>query len=150
MSHTYSNLLTHVVFSTHERAPYIADAIRDDLYAYMGGIVRELRGTAIVIGGTNDHVHMLLRLPCEMAIADCLRLVKTNSSRWVHEKWPERRTFAWQTGYGAFSVSESGYSRVVEYIRGQEGHHRKMSFRDEFILLLRKHGIEFDERYLWR
>jgi len=128
---------------TRERAPCIGDAIRDDLYGYIGGIVRELRGKAIALGGTKDHVHMLLKLPCDIAIADCLRVVKTNSSRWVHERWPERRSFAWQTGYGAFSVSESGHSRVVQYIRGQEAHHRKMSFRDEFILLLRKpsHGL---------
>ena len=150
MSHTYSNLLTHAIFSTHERAPSIVDAVRDDLYAYLGGIVRELRGTALTIGGTRDHVHILLKLPCDLAVADCLRVVKTNSSRWVHEKWPERQSFAWQIGYGAFSVSESGHLRVVEYIRRQEEHHRKMSFQEEFVLLLRKQGVEFDERYLWR
>jgi putative transposase len=150
MSHTYSNLLTHVVFSTHERAPTIGDAIREDLYAYIGGIVRELRGKALAVGGTSDHVHMLLKLPCELAIAECLRIVKANSSLWLHEKWPERKSFAWQVGYGAFSVSESGYGRVREYIRGQEAHHRGMSFREEFILLLRKQGIDFEERYLWR
>jgi putative transposase len=128
MSHTYSNLLTHVIFSTYARAPEIADVIRGDLHAYLGGIVRELRGTALAIGGTRDHVHMLLQLPCELAVADCLRVVKTNSSLWVHEKWPERWRFAWQTGYGAFSVSESSHKQVVEYIERQEEHHRKMSF----------------------
>jgi REP element-mobilizing transposase RayT len=150
MSHTYSNLLTHMIFSTHERVPNIGDAMRDDLYAYMGGIVRELRGTALALGGARDHVHMLVKLPCDLAVADCLRVVKTNSSRWIHEKWRERKSFAWQIGYGAFSVSESGYLRVVDYIRRQEEHHRKMSFQEEFVLLLRKHGIAFDERYLWR
>jgi putative transposase len=150
MSHTYSNLLAHLIFSTHDRAPDIADAIRGSLYAYLGGIVRELRGSALAIGGTRDHVHMLLRLPCELAVADCLRVLKTNSSRWVQEKWPERRTFAWQTGYGAFSVSESSYKQVVEYIERQEEHHRKMSFQGEFVLLLRKQGAKFDERYIWR
>jgi REP element-mobilizing transposase RayT len=150
MSHTYSNLLTHAIFSTHGRALSIADAVRGDLYAYLGGIVRELRGKALALGGTSDHIHMLLKLPCDLAVADCLRVVKTNSSRWVHEKWPQRQSFAWQIGYGAFSVSESGHFQVVEYIRCQEEHHRKMSFQEEFVLLLRKQRVEFDERYLWR
>jgi REP element-mobilizing transposase RayT len=118
----------------------MSDQDIDDLYAYLGGIVRELRGKALVLGGTRDHVHMLLKLPCDLAVADCLHVVKANSSRWIHEKWPQRRSFAWQVGYGAFSVSESGHSRVVEYIRRQEEHHRKMSFQDEFMLLLRKQG----------
>jgi putative transposase len=115
----------------------------------LGGIVRELRCTPLAIGGTRDHVHMLLRLPCELAVADCLRVVKTNASRWVHEKWPGHGSFAWQAGYGAFSVSESAYVQVVEYIGRQEEHHRKMSFKEEFVLLLRKHGVDFDARYLW-
>jgi REP element-mobilizing transposase RayT len=140
MSHTYSNLLTHTIFSTHERTPLITDNIRDDLYSYLGGIVRELRGTALAIGGTRDHVHMLLKLPCNLAIADCLRVVKTNSSRWVHETWPERLLFGWQIGYGAFSVSESGHLRVVAYIRQQEKHHRKMSFREEFFAVAQTWG----------
>ncbi len=150
MAHTFTNLLIHVVFSTRLREPTIGDAIRSDLQSYIGGILRELRSTPIAIGGTRDHVHLLTRLPADLALADCLRVLKTNSSRWVKEKWPERRSFAWQAGYGAFSVSASNRANVIRYIQEQEQHHRKISFQDEFLALLRKHGVEFDEHYIWQ
>lgn len=150
MSHTFTDLLVHVVFSTSDRAPFLSDPIRADVHAYIGGILRELRATPIAIGGTPDHVHFLTRLPADMAVADCLRVVKTNSSRWLKEKWPDRRAFAWQQGYGAFSVSESGRGAVIRYIQNQARHHERISFRDEFLALLRKHGVKFEEQYLWR
>jgi REP element-mobilizing transposase RayT len=149
MPHTYSKLLTHVVWSTKDRMPSIAPDIRGDLLAYMGGIVREEGGTAVAIGGTADHVHLLIELPADRNVADCVRVVKTNSSRWVHEKWPDRRQFSWQAGYGAFAVSASNADRVVQYIRNQEEHHRRVNYHDEFVTLLRQHGIAFDEKYLW-
>jgi len=150
MAHTFTSLLTHVTFSTHGRASLIVDLIRDDLHAYLGGILRELHATPIAIGGTTDHVHLLTRLPADLAVADCLRVIKTNSSRWVKEKWPERQSFGWQGGYGAFSVSESNRANLIRYIEGQARHHLRISFQDEFLGLLRKHGVEFDERYIWR
>lgn len=150
MSHTFTDLLTHAVFSTSDRVPFLADAIRNDVHAYIGGILRELRAVPIAIGGTSDHVHLLARLPAELSVADCLRVVKTNSSRWLKEKWPERRRFGWQRGYGAFSVSESRRGAVVRYIQVQERHHRRISFQEEFLALLRNHGVAFDEKYLWR
>jgi REP element-mobilizing transposase RayT len=94
-------------------------------------------------------VHLLIELPADRNVADCVRVVKTNSSRWVHEKWPDRRQFSWQAGYGAFAVSASNADRVVQYIRNQEEHHRRVNYHDEFVTLLRKHGIAFDEKYLW-
>ncbi len=121
--------------------------IRPDLFAYMGGIVREIGGVARIINGTEDHVHMLMSLAPDMAVSECLRVVKTNSSRWLHGSFP---SFAWQTGYGAFSVSTSNEKQVIKYIREQERHHRRMTFQEEFIALLRKHGIAFDERFLWK
>jgi REP element-mobilizing transposase RayT len=150
MAHTFTNLLVHVIFSTHERAPLIGDTIRDDLHAYLGGILRELRATPIVIGGTTDHVHLLTRLPADLAVADCLRILKANSSRWVKERWPERRSFGWQGGYGAFSVSESSQASVIRYVQQQPQHHLRVSFQDEFLALLRKHGVAFDEQYIRR
>jgi len=150
MGHTFTNLLLHVVFSTADRAPMISDAMRQDVHAYLGGILREIHAVPIMIGGTNDHVHLLLRLPGNLALADCMRVLKTNSSRWVKEKWKERESFAWQGGYGAFSVSESSRGTVVRYIQNQVEHHRSMSFQDEFLGLLRRHGVDFDERYLWK
>ena len=150
MAHTFTNLLVHVVFSTSGRRPLLTDAIGNDAHAYLGGILRELHAEPFMIGGTADHVHLLTQLPADLAVADCLRVVKANSSRWIKEKWPERRLFAWQGGYAAFSVSESNRTAVIRYIRDQGPHHRRISFQDEFLALLRKHGVEFDERYVWQ
>jgi len=149
MGHTFTRLLTHVVFSTAGRAPVIADAIRKDVHAYFGGIVRELGGTAIAIGGTADHLHALLLLDAGINLADCMRIAKINSSRWVHQKWPKRRDFAWQRGYAAFTVSASNLDAVIRYIRSQEEHHRRVSFQEEFLALLRKHGVAFDPTHVF-
>src|SRR5690349_20146368 len=140
MPHTFSDVLIHVIFSTKERVAAISDELRRELYAYMGGVVRRLGGKALLINGTRDHVHMLIRVPTDLCPAECLRIVKANSSRWVYEKWPERSTFAWQTGYAAFSVSVSQRNRVYRYIRDQEQHHKKFSFAEEIAAFLRTHG----------
>ncbi len=149
MSHTFTTLHTHVIFSTKDRFPLLDDEIRPRVFAYMGGIVREMQGTAATIGGVRDHVHMLLQLPAELSLAECLRVVKTNTSRWVHETWPDRKKFGWQAGYAASSVSTSAVPAVTHYIETQEEHHRRLSFKDEFISFLRKNGIAFDPEYLW-
>ncbi|HET9493334.1 MAG TPA: transposase, partial [Chloroflexia bacterium] len=128
----------------------IVPQIRDELFTYMGGLVRECRAVPIVINGMPDHVHMLVSLPSTLAVAVLVREVKANSSRWVHERWPQRRTFSWQAGYGAFGVNHASREQVERYINNQEEHHRKMSFEAEFRALLRKHEIDFDERYLWK
>jgi putative transposase len=150
MAHTYTSLLIHIIFSTSGRAPLLTDVIRLDVHAYLGGILRELDAIPIAIGGTADHVHLLARLPPNLALADCLRIVKTNSSRWVKVRWPQRRSFAWQGGYGAFSVSESRRGAVIRYIRDQAQHHRRISFQEEFLALLKNHRVEFDQRYIWQ
>jgi putative transposase len=150
MAHTFTTLLTHIVFSTSGRAPFLPDAIRPDVHAYLGGILREMHAAPIAIGGTADHVHLLTRMPADLAVADCLRVVKTNSSRWVHERWLERRSFAWQRGYGAFSVSESNRDAVIRYIEDQAQHHQRLSFQDELVALLKRHHVDFDERYMWQ
>ena len=136
-------------FSTFDRAPYLADEIQSDTHAYVGGLLRELRAIPIAVGGTSDHVHLLTRLPTYLTLADCIRVVKTNSSRWVKERWPERRAFAWQAGYGASSVSESNRLTVIRTIQNQERHHQHISFHDEFLALLKRQGVDFDDRYLW-
>lgn len=150
MAHTFTSLLTHAIFSTSERRPFLSDVMRPDAHAYIGGILRQLRAAPIAIGGTSNHVHLLMRLPADLSVADCLRVVKTNSSRWIKERWPERRSFSWQGGYGAFTVSESNRGAVIQYIQGQEQHHQRISYQEEFLALLKKHGVEFDERYVWR
>ena len=104
---------------------------------------------AIEIGGVADHVHILLSLPATITPAKALQLIKGGSSKWVHETFPEHRLFAWQVKYGSFGVSVSQLDRIIGYIRGQEEHHRKRSFQEEFVALLKKHRIEYDERYLW-
>ena len=107
-------------------------------------------GVALTINGVEDHVHMLLSLPPMVAIAEAMRVVKANSSKWVHEKWPQRAAFAWQTGYGAFSVSQSQAESVKKYISEQEQHHKHTTFQEEFIAFLTRHGIAYDERYIWQ
>jgi REP-associated tyrosine transposase len=149
MTHTFANLLTHAIFSTKDRKPLIASELKPDLLAYMGGIVRELQGKSIAMNSMPDHVHMLLWLPPVVAVAEALRIVKTNSSRWVHQTRTRLRAFAWQTGYGAFSVSQSNAASVMNYIREQEKHHRRLAFQEEFVSFLKKHGVPYDARYIW-
>ena len=120
-----------------------------DLFAYLGGIVREMKGKALIINGMADHAHMLVELPPAVPVAELMRVTKTNSSRWTHETRPGHSGFAGQTGYAAFSVSRSNAPAVSRYIAEQEKHHRKRTFQEELILFLKKHGIEYDERYLW-
>ncbi len=149
MAHTFSELLSHVIFCTKGRTASIDDDLRPRLHSYIGGIVRELGGTAIAVGGTADHVHILLRLPPNVSMSDAMRVVKTNSSRWVHETSPNLRSFAWQTGYGAFSVSESNRQAVIDYIENQEEHHRRTSFQEEYLAILKRHRVDYDERFVF-
>jgi REP element-mobilizing transposase RayT len=147
MSHSLCSLHIHVVFSTAGRLPLITAELKPRLFAYLGGIVRQLSSKAVIINGMPDHVHMLLTIPPTLAVAECMRVVKANSSRWARQNG--HRRFAWQTGYSAFSVSTSQMPRVVRYVQEQEKHHRRISFQQELLSLLRKNGVEFDERYLW-
>lgn len=148
MAQSYTNLLYHIVFSTKDRKPLITNDVRTRLYEYIGGTIRGLGCVMIAIGGIEDHVHVLAKLRPDKSVSDVLRDLKANSSGWMHDVFPELRDFSWQRGYGAFTVSASQVERVRQYIANQEEHHRKQDFRDEFIGLLIKNGIEFDERYL--
>ena len=145
----YISSYHHCVFSTKARRPLIKTELCERLWPFLGGIARQNKMKAIEIGGVEDHVHILLSIPATMSIAKAVQLVKGGSSKWVHETFPEHREFAWQTKYGAFSVSESRVESVFEYIRSQPDHHRKMTFQEEFVALLKKHRVEYDERYLW-
>jgi REP element-mobilizing transposase RayT len=147
MSHTSGNILLHFIFSTEGRRPLIKAEFRDDLFAYLGGIVREMNGAALIINGANDHVHMLIRVRPAHSAAEIARVVKANSSRWMREK--HSAEFAWQTGYGVFSVSESSVADVTKYISVQEEHHKKRSFQEEFVAFLKKNHVEYDPRYIW-
>jgi REP element-mobilizing transposase RayT len=139
--------LLHFIFSTLGRRPSIKPEFRSELFAYLGGIVREMMGSALIVNGTDDHVHMLARIRPAHSSAEITRVVKANSSKWVREKWS--REFMWQTGYGVFSVSESNVAAVTKYIAEQEEHHKKHSFQDEYVAFLKKNHVEYDERYIW-
>lgn len=144
MSHTFSQLLFHLVFGTQYREDLIDPELRKDLYPFISGIVRNERCSLLAIGGMPDHVHLLVRVRPNVALSDLLRSIKANSSRWVHERSETPRRFGWQEGYGAFSVSESVAGDVCRYIQSQEEHHRRRSFEEEWVTLLKRHGIEFD------
>jgi putative transposase len=147
LTQTCGNIVVHLIFSTKDRSPLITPEIRPDLFAYLGGIIREMLGTALIINGTADHVHVLARIRPAQSAAEIARVIKTNSSRWVHEKW--HAEFAWQAGYGVFSVSESNVASVTQYIATQEAHHQEHSFKEEFLAFLQKNKVAYDEAYLW-
>jgi putative transposase len=115
----------------------------------MGGIAREHGMKALAVGGVEDHAHLLLSLPTTISIAQALQAIKGVSSKWVHDTFPEHRAFAWQEGYGAFSIGVAQVEHTVSYIQSQAEHHRKRTFQEEFLAFLKRHGIEYDERYLW-
>ena len=146
---SYVSSYFHCVFSTKDRRPFVTAQLRERLWPFLGGIARENGMKALSIGGMEDHVHLLLSLPATMPIAKAMQLVKGGSSKWVHDTFGDQRLFGWQTKYGAFSVSVSQLDRIVNYIEHQAEHHRKISFQEEFIALLKKHKIAYDERYLW-
>ena len=149
MAGTYTQLLAHVVYSTKHRQPVIKPAMREALYQHIGGIIHNKKATKLEIGGTADHLHLLIQLHQENAVADLVRDIKANSSAWIHEQFPAMRDFAWQAGYGAFTVSHSMRDVVERYVRNQEEHHRKRTFQEEFLEFLRRHEIAYDERYIW-
>ena len=149
MSHTYTNLLSHVVFSTKDRKPLIDAELKPRLLGYINGIVDESGGKVLSLNAMADHLHMLWELPPTSSLSDSMRVLKTNSSRWVHETWGSQKPFAWQTGYGAFSVSRSNVAAVANYIETQEAHHRKRTFQEEFVELLVKHGVDYDSRFVF-
>jgi REP element-mobilizing transposase RayT len=149
MANTYTSLHYHFTFSTKNRQPWIAQKIEKDVWAYLGGILKKNKLKPIKIGGIEDHIHMLLGAPPTIAPAKIAQLVKGGSSAWIHEEFPELAEFAWQDGYGAFTVSKSAEPDVSLYVENQREHHRTRTFKEEFRALLDRHGIEYDERYLW-
>lgn len=149
MPQSYTNLIYHIVYSTKERRPVITGPCQSRLYDYVGGTIRGQGGISLAVNGTADHLHLLAKLRPDKAVSDVLRDLKANASGWMHAVFPKLKDFTWQKGYGAFTVSASQIEQVRNYIARQQEHHRKHSFRDEFIALLRANEIEFDERYLW-
>lgn len=149
MSHTYVHSLHHVVFSTHQRRPTIQPKWMADLHATMGNICRNRGFPALAVGGVADHVHLLITIPAVRTVAECMRLLKGTSSRWINETHAKRRDFAWQEGYGAFSIAQSLVEPTIAYIRGQAEHHRVRTFQEEYRDFLTRQGLAWDERYVW-
>ena len=147
MSDSYTNLLYHIVFSTKDRRPLITSQCETQLYNYIGGTIRGLGGISLELNGTEDHVHVLCKLRPDRALSDVLRELKANATGWMHDVFPELKSFLWQRGYGAFTLSQSKVDDVRRYISRQKEHHAKVSFRDEFIQFLKDNGIDYDERY---
>jgi putative transposase len=141
--------LVHFTWSTANREPLIRKSWRERLHSYMGGILENKKAKLIAAGGIEDHMHVFASLPATMSIAQAASAMKANSSRWIHENIPQCKSFDWQSGYAAFSVSKSGEPRVKAYIDNHEEHHKRWKFTDEFRTLLEKHGIPYEERYLW-
>ncbi|MBP6004097.1 MAG: IS200/IS605 family transposase [Pyrinomonadaceae bacterium] len=144
---SYAQLYFHIVFGTKDHLPLIAHSWEDEMYRYLGGIIRGHKSEPIEINGMPEHVHMLTRLSPVIAISDLMREVKANSSKWA--RLTHEPKFRWQRRFGVFSVSESNVDRVREYIQRQKLHHQKQTYEDEYRQLLRLHQIDFDDRYLW-
>jgi len=143
MGHSYSNVLVHVVFSTKDRAKIIPHDRQEDLWRYMSGIGKNLKVNVVTIGGIADHMHMLIALPGTVGHSTAIKTIKENSSKWMGAG------FSWQEGFGAFSVSDSHRDDVIAYIHNQEEHHKKRSFEEEFIALLKAHNVDYDPRYVF-
>jgi putative transposase len=149
MSQTFVKLTYHIVFATKNRAPVLNKEIRPRLYEYCGGITRNLQGVLLEIGGIEDHVHALAGLPANLKLPEFVQKLKANSSRWLNETYFS--DFAWQAGYGAFTVSESQIEKIRDYIRDQEAHHyKKGGYENEFESLLKAHRIDYNRDYLWK
>ncbi len=147
---SHHQLLYHIVFSVKDRRPLLQnDVLREQTWAYMSGVAKNLNGFAIKVGGHHDHAHLLVRIPAKLAVADFVGAIKANTSKHINETNKNALKFHWQDGYGAFSVSTSLTNKIVRYIDNQPEHHRVHTFQDEYLLLLERHQISYDVTYLW-
>ncbi len=150
MPQSLAKILVHTVFSTKDRHPFLRDKpLRDELHCYLGGILANLDCQPLIVGGVEDHIHMLSTLSRTREASEMVKEVKRGSSLWLKTKGSDLHDFSWQNGYGMFSIGFSQIEAVRKYIAGQENHHRKISFQDEFRELSKRYEIEFDERYIW-
>ncbi len=149
MAQSLSNVLLHLVFSTKNRHPWIDPGIESELFRYLAGICREQNCPSHAIGASDDHIHIACSLARTMPISKLLEEIKTSSSKWIKTRGKQYEGFAWQNGYGAFSIGQSQLSDLRTYISNQRQHHQRISFQDEFRSLLAKYHVEFDERYVW-
>jgi REP element-mobilizing transposase RayT len=149
MPQSLSKVILHIIFSTKDREPWLDSSVRPRVHAYLATICRDLGAELVHVGGVADHVHIVTTLPRTLSQAEFIEQMKKTSSKWIKTLDARYRGFFWQRGYGAFSVSPSQLDAVVSYVKTQEEHHRSRTFQEEYRELLRKHGVEFDERYVW-
>jgi putative transposase len=149
MPQSLSFVLVHIIFTTKDRKPVLDDLVRPALYAYLATVARNLKCECYRVGGVADHVHLAVRLSRMMNAAELVETLKSSSSKWLKTQSPKLTKFAWQRGYGAFSVGPADLEMLIQYIDNQETHHRKITFQDELRAFLAKYGVDFDERYLW-
>lgn len=149
MPQSLANLLIHIIFSTKDRQLLIKRDIEGELYSYMAKIFKECDSSAIIIGGTENHVHILCSLSKKISLSKTIEDVKKSSSKWIKTKGQEYKDFFWQKGYGAFSIGQSGKDSLVDYIKNQKEHHKKKTFQEELLIFLDKYKVNYDERYLW-
>ena len=145
---SFSLILLHVVFSTKNRQPFLSDGVRSRVFEYLSGAIRNEGNSCLIVNGMPDHVHILFDCRTDQSVADLMRSVKANSSAWIRRTWPEMSEFAWQEGYGVFSVSQSQKEFVKRYIQNQFEHHKKQDSLFEFRALLERHALEFDEKFV--
>lgn len=149
MAQSLSKILLHLVFSTKNRESWISPDVRPALHAYLAGAVRALNAEAYRVGGVADHVHIACTLPRTLPVSKLLEEIKKSSSAWIKQQAPTCRGFVWQAGYGAFSLGQSQLDALIAYIDRQEEHHRKRTFKEEFVEFLNRYGVDYDERYVW-
>ena len=149
MGNAHISLYMHYVFTTKERLPLIAPEIQDRLWHYLGGIAKQNKMKALAVGGTSDHVHILLSIPATLSISKAIQLIKGNSSKWLNDTFQPASGFSWQKGYGAFSINISIVQETIRYIQNQALHHRRKSFKEEYLEFLKKNEVDYDERYIW-
>ncbi|MHB8973880.1 MAG: IS200/IS605 family transposase [Pirellulaceae bacterium] len=149
MANTFTSLHYHIAFSTKRRERWLTPDIEDRIWEYLGGIAKQNGMQPHRVGGIEDHVHLVVALPPTLSVSKGVQLLKGGASKWIHETFPKMSGFAWQDGYGAFSVSKSILPEVIQYVATQREHHRHRTFQEEFLSLLTKHELEYDERYVW-
>ncbi len=149
MANTYTALFYHILFSTKNRTEFIRPEIEERVWAYIGGVARNHKMTALQIGGVEDHLHALVMAPPTFAPFEIAKFLKGESSKWIHEEFPDLQDFGWQDGYGAFTLSKTNVPNVVSYIQHQRAHHQTQTFQEEYPDFLKKAGVEYDKRYLW-
>jgi putative transposase len=149
MPQSLSKVYVHIVFSTKNHSPFIKSNVENELFAYIGGVIRDNGGILMKINASPDHIHILSTLPKNISQSKFLEEIKRNSSLWIKTKGKNYTKFAWQRGYGIFSVSSSGLNSISNYIQNQKKYHQKISFKEELICLLKEFGIDYDEKYLW-